>query len=104
MSEWDGNTERRKEPICKYDGECKSKFDAIATQTQATCTALQEIRAIVDDTHKRLFVGNGEPAVMIRIDRVEQIARVLMWAVGIAGSTVIVALVGLILTHLGGRT
>ena len=87
--------------VCKYDGECKLKFDQVALQSKATNDALKVIQATVEDIHKRLFVGNGDPSVMVRIDRTEQIQKVLVWAIGIAGGTVIVAIVGVVLMHLG---
>lgn len=46
------------------------------------------IETMVTEMHQKLFLGNGQPSLMLRIDRVERITEGLcriFWAVSIAG-------------------
>src|ERR1035437_9905600 len=45
---------------------------AAAVVVQTLSDSVHEIKATVDDIHKRLFVGNGEPSITIKIDRLEE--------------------------------
>lgn len=49
----------KKDAVCNVNPEdCKARFDTIDGK--------------LDAIHNRLFVGNGQPAVVTRIDRLEQ--------------------------------
>jgi hypothetical protein len=49
----------KNEEVCQINPEdCKHRFDGIDAK--------------LDAIHNRLFIGNGQPAVVTRIDRLEQ--------------------------------
>ena len=54
----------------------------------------------VDEIYHRMFIGNGVPATMTRIDRLERLAAVLIWVGSTVGGACIVAIIGLIVTML----
>ena len=62
---------------------------------EALTEAISRIEKKVDKIDQRLFIGNGEPSIMIRIDRAEQIQKVLVWACSVAGGGIILAVVGI---------
>ena len=45
----------------------------------------------LDSIEKRLFRDNGSVSIQTRIDRHEQVVRVILWIVGIIGGTFLVA-------------
>jgi hypothetical protein len=67
---------------CKYDSE------------------ISKMGAQVDEIYHRMFIGNGTPATMTRIDRLERLAAVLIWVGSTVGGACIVAIIGLIVTML----
>ena len=52
---------------------------------------LKEIRALSQSTHDRLFMGNGTPAVVVRLDRVERIAGALVAVVSSVAIALMIA-------------
>ena len=67
----------------------KSLFDA---QCKTTNEALVRIEGVVNETHKRLFVGNGQPPLTVQVDRHERLLGAAIWVV----SAVVIAVVGII--------
>lgn len=51
---------------------------------------LDRIEAKVEALHTRLYVGNGQPAVMTRLDRVERIIRQIVVVI----TAVVISVVG----------
>lgn len=73
-----------------------------AQMLEQECHVVKRIENKVDDAleklndlNRRLYVGNGQPAVMTRLDRIERVVSVLIWAGGIIGGTLLVGIVGL---------
>jgi hypothetical protein len=66
------------------------------------CRQQAETHLMVKDIHQRLFIGNGTPATMTRIDRLERIAAVLLWVTSTVGGACIVAIVGIIVKIVKG--
>lgn len=60
---------------------------------------LARIERTLNEMHNKMFVGNGTPAVMVRIDRVERVVQAAMWAAGLLGGTGLVAGVSAIVLH-----
>ena len=60
---------------------------------------LSNISHQLNDIHSRLFLGNGTPALVTRIDRSERILIFLMWIVGIIATTILTAIIATIFDH-----
>lgn len=54
---------------------------------------IARIERIVEDMHKRLFIGNGKPSLMTQIDRHDQQLAAMRWVVGVLIIAVLGALV-----------
>ena len=53
------------------------------TQPCTEKATLERIEKKLDDMHYRMFQGNGTPALMTRVDRMERVQAVGLWAVGL---------------------
>jgi len=71
------------ESSCSLAGECRQ-----LVQTH------RELLTKLDSIEKRLFRDNGSVSIQTRLDRHEQILRVVLWIVGIIGGTFLAACVG----------
>ena len=71
--------------------------DAFVTREMCSATSSQLLESQemlhrkLDSIDKRLFRDNGSVSMQTRIDRHEQILRVVLWIVGIIGGTFLVA-------------
>lgn len=74
----------------QYETVCKEQFEKILDR-------LEEI-------HSKLFVGNGQPAINVRIDRLEQSHRSATKAMWIAIAAFITAGCGTIWAIMTGKT
>lgn len=81
---------------------------------------LEDIKNLVYDTNKRLFVGNGVPSIMVRLDRMEQtllstasmdrmcrvektvnaMVTAFSWIGGLIGGSALLSGLGLLFWHL----
>jgi len=66
----------------QYDTVCKGEFKRLL-DGQA------EMKVMLDDLHTKLFVGNGQPALVTRVYGHSLKLQLLMWI----GGTLIVALI-----------
>jgi hypothetical protein len=64
----------------QYNTVCRGRFD--------------EIVAKLDDLNNKLFVGNGQPSLMVRIDRLEQCKQSTSKAIWVAITAFITAVAG----------
>lgn len=53
---------------------------------------LERVEEMVEDIHKRLFIGNGKPSLTTLIDRHDQQLAALRWTLGV----VVVAVLGVV--------
>ena len=78
---------------------------AISTPMHPQCfheerwKTLSNISHQLNDIHSRLFLGNGTPALVTRIDRSERILIFLMWIVGVISTTILTAIIATIFDH-----
>jgi hypothetical protein len=63
---------------------------------------LSRIDTTTQQLHDRLFVGNGTPAAMTRLDRCERVIAVLIWGGATFGGALIVAVVGIVIAMMRG--
>ena len=47
---------------------------------------LHRIESKLDNLHDKMFVGNGTPSYMVRLDRTETVVKVLIWLAGLIGT------------------
>jgi len=74
--------------------------EPVSFVTRETCEATSSqllesqdnIHSKLDSIEKRLFRDNGSVSIQTRLDRHDQILRVLLWIVGIVGGSVLAAL------------
>jgi hypothetical protein len=64
----------------QYDGVCHEKFD--------------EIICKLDTINNKLFIGNGNPSLVIRVDRLEQAKKLAGKALWLAAGAWVVLIVG----------
>ncbi len=62
--------------------------------TRSMLESQQAMLAKLDSIEKRLFRDNGSVSMQTRVDRHEQALRLLLWVVGIIGSTLLVGFTG----------
>lgn len=62
------------------EGKCQARHDALAQNLDRQFSALG---AKLDEINSKLFIGNGTPALMIRVDRLEQSSKLVGWALAI---------------------
>lgn len=73
------------------------ELDNFVTRDMCTATSSQllesqeKLHGKLDSIEKRLFRDNGSVSIQTRIDRHEQILRVVLWIVGIIGGTFLAA-------------
>lgn len=83
---------------CKVEQEKDCPFQESLKRIEMGIT---EVKSDVKDIHTHIFIGNGKPSIMIRLDRTEQEhkrkQKVFNWFAGIT-SAVIVGLVLLVFT------
>lgn len=60
---------------------------------------ISSIKMSTDQIHDKLFVGNGKEAWSVRIDRIERIVAVLIWAAGGLGAAGLLVFLGEIARH-----
>jgi hypothetical protein len=53
------------------------------TQPCTEKETLHRIEAKIDEMHSKMFIGNGTPAMTVRIDRLETFKAVTVWAAGL---------------------
>ena len=76
----------------------KSSACSFASDGQELLHSHRELLAKMDGIEKRLFRDNGTTSIQTRIERHEQILKVLLWASSIVVGTVLTcAVMGLIL-------
>lgn len=68
--------------------------DACARNTEALLESQRELLSKMDGIEKRLFRDNGSVSMQTRLDRHEQTLKLLLWGVGIIGSTLLTGFVG----------
>ena len=74
-----------------------AKEENLVTREMCTATSSQllasqdKLHRKLDSIEKRLFRDNGSVSIQTRIDRHEQIVRVILWIVGIIGGTFLFA-------------
>ena len=62
---------------------------------------IKEIKETVKSIHDKLFVGNGQPPIIIQIDRLNTFKKVSVWFLGIsviASLSLVVRLLYLVIT------
>lgn len=52
--------------------------------------------SLLNEINNRLFKDNGNISIQTRLDRHEQFLKIVNWALGILGSTVLVGSVGVV--------
>ncbi len=62
-------------------------------------TDVAEIKLGLLQIHDKLFVGNGNPALMVRVDRIEQFISVINWALALLVGGGLLAGVAAIISH-----
>jgi len=70
---------------------------------QIECTQkenLSEIKALLTEIHKHLFVGNGQSSIMVRLDRSERIISAIIVTIGTVVVAAILSLCGIAFWHL----
>lgn len=75
----------------QYENVCKEQFKKILDR--------------LDEIHGKLFVGNGQPAMNVRLDRLEQSHKASTKAFWIAITALIVVMIGAVwdLVSKGGK-
>ena len=63
--------------------------DECTAATNRMLESHERLHRKLDSIEKRLFRDNGSVSIQTRIDRHEQILRVILWAVGIIGGTLL---------------
>jgi hypothetical protein len=53
------------------------------TQPCTERATLERIEKSLNEIHQKLFIGNGTPALTVRVDRMERVQAVGLWAVGL---------------------
>jgi hypothetical protein len=66
----------------QYDDVCRDRFDEIVSK--------------IDDLRNKLFVGNGQPSLMVRVDRLEQCKKSTSRTLWIAVTAFVTAAAGAI--------
>ena len=72
-------------------------------QLQMECTQKDDIAAMkgmLRDIHNHLFVGNGTPSFMVRLDRAEGVIRAILVTVGTVAVAGVLSLCGIVFWHL----
>ena len=76
------------------------------SQSKHECHYAEKIGRMADqvaEIHKKLFVGNGQPSVMVRVDRLEQAEDRRMWMQRAILGTVIVSVISSVWALFGVR-
>jgi hypothetical protein len=61
---------------------------------------IADIKEIVIETHGKIFVGNGSPALVVRIDRMERVVNAIVWVLGGLVMAGLIAGLGTIFQHI----
>lgn len=61
---------------------------------------LKRIEEIVNETHTKLFVGNGQPSFSVRISDMESFVNGLKVALGAVGISALIGGIGTLFYHL----
>ena len=69
-------------PNEQYEEVCKDEFT--------------EIKQLLKDMHKKLFIGNGQPPITVQIDRLNTFKYVSCWFAGVMTVAVVGLLVRLV--------
>jgi hypothetical protein len=69
------------------------------TQPCTEKATLERIERSLNEIHQKLFIGNGNAALMTRVDRVERVQAVALWAVGLVTGGGIVWGAATIMSH-----
>jgi len=72
------------------DGKFVTKDTCEATSSQLL-ESQEQLHEKLDSIEKRLFRDNGSVSIQTRLDRHEQVQRLLLWIVGIIGGTFLAA-------------
>ena len=70
------------------DEEFVTKETCEATSSQLL-ESQEQLHTKLDSIEKRLFRDNGSVSIQTRLDRHEQVQRLLLWIVGIIGGTLL---------------
>ncbi len=68
---------------CSFSGDCR-----------ALLKSHRDVLAKLESIERRLFKDNGAVSIQTRLDRHEQVLRLMLWAVGVIGGTFLVGLTG----------
>lgn len=76
MNEWNGHERRTPMHLaCLHEdrwGRLETSVNHTADALAHNANALDAIKKRLDEIHSKLFVGNGVPAITVRLDRVER--------------------------------
>ena len=53
------------------------------TQPCTEKDTLKRIEDKIDEMHAKMFIGNGTPSLLVRVDRLETFKAAAMWAIGL---------------------
>ena len=70
------------------DGDFVARETCEATSSQLL-ESQEQLHTKLDSIEKRLFRDNGSVSIQTRLDRHEQVQRLLLWIVGIIGGTLL---------------